>query len=43
MFGLVGLVFSGELLEHCARWRVFRRVDELFILVPMIGNLKGNL
>lgn len=22
---------------------MFRRVDELFILVPMIGNLKGNL
>jgi solute carrier family 41 len=40
---LVGLVFTGELLEHLARWRVFRRVDELFILVPMLGNLKGNL
>lgn len=37
------MVFTGELLEHLARWRVFRRVDELFILVPMIGNLKGNL
>ncbi|WVR04681.1 hypothetical protein IAU60_001692 [Kwoniella sp. DSM 27419] len=43
MISLVGLVFTGELLEHLARWRVFRRVDELFILVPMIGNLKGNL
>ncbi|KLT45565.1 hypothetical protein CC85DRAFT_240772 [Cutaneotrichosporon oleaginosum] len=43
LFSLVGLVFCGQLLEHCARWRVFRRVDELFILVPMIGNLKGNL
>ncbi|GMK53856.1 hypothetical protein CspeluHIS016_0104420 [Cutaneotrichosporon spelunceum] len=43
LFALVGLVFCGQLLEHCARWRVFRRVDELFILVPMIGNLKGNL
>ena len=40
---MIGLVFTGELLEHLARWRVFRRVDELFILVPMIGNLKGNL
>lgn len=36
-------MFTGELLEHLARWRVFRRVDELFILVPMLGNLKGNL
>lgn len=43
LFSLVGLVFTGELLEHLARWRVFRRVDELFILVPMLGNLKGNL
>ncbi|TXT07236.1 hypothetical protein VHUM_03406 [Vanrija humicola] len=43
LIGLLGNVFSGELLEHCARFRVFRRVDELFILVPMIGNLKGNL
>ncbi|WRT64715.1 uncharacterized protein IL334_001649 [Kwoniella shivajii] len=43
LLSLIGLVFTGELLEHLARWRVFRRVDELFILVPMIGNLKGNL
>lgn len=43
LVSLVGLVFTGELLEHLARWRVFRRVDELFILVPMLGNLKGNL
>ncbi|WVO18882.1 uncharacterized protein IAS62_000154 [Cryptococcus decagattii] len=43
LLSLVGLVFTGQLLEHLARWRVFRRVDELFILVPMIGNLKGNL
>lgn len=43
LISLVGLVFTGELLEHLARWRVFRRVDELFILFPMIGNLKGNL
>lgn len=43
LLNLVGEIFTGELLEHLARWRVFRRVDELFILVPMIGNLKGNL
>ncbi|WWC86829.1 uncharacterized protein L201_001708 [Kwoniella dendrophila CBS 6074] len=43
LLSLIGLVFTGELLEHLARWRVFRRVDELFILIPMIGNLKGNL
>nr|ODN89503.1 solute carrier family 41 [Cryptococcus depauperatus CBS 7841] len=43
MLSLIGLVFTGELLEHLARWRVFQRVDELFILIPMTGNLKGNL
>jgi len=43
LLSLIGLVFTGELLEHLARWRVFQRVDELFILFPMIGNLKGNL
>ena len=37
------MIFTGELLEHLARWKVFLRVDELFILVPTIGNLKGNL
>lgn len=37
------MIFTGELLEHLARWTVFLRVDELFILVPMVGNLKGNL
>jgi solute carrier family 41 len=36
LLGLIGLVFTGELLEHLARWRVFRSVDELFILVPVI-------
>jgi solute carrier family 41 len=43
LLNLVGMIFTGELLEHLARWTVFLRVDELFILVPMIGNLKGNL
>jgi hypothetical protein len=31
---LQGLVFTGELLEHLSHWKVFERVDELFILVP---------
>ncbi|KAL7410682.1 hypothetical protein BDY24DRAFT_398981 [Mrakia frigida] len=43
MLTLLGLVFTGELLEHLSHWRVFERVDELFILYPMIANLKGNL
>lgn len=43
LLSLVGLVFTGQLLDHLAVWSVFRRVDELFILVPVLGNLKGNL
>lgn len=43
LLNLIGMIFTGELLEHLARWTVFLRVDELFILVPMVGNLKGNL
>ncbi|KZV90818.1 MgtE-domain-containing protein [Exidia glandulosa HHB12029] len=39
----VGLVFTGELLERVSEWHVFKRVDDLIILVPMINNLKGNL
>ncbi|KAJ9094702.1 hypothetical protein QFC21_005859 [Naganishia friedmannii] len=43
LLSLTGLVFTGQLLDHLAVWSVFRRVDELFILVPVLGNLKGNL
>jgi solute carrier family 41 len=40
---LLSLVFSGELLVHLARWPVFSKVDKLFILIPILLNLKGNL
>jgi hypothetical protein len=43
LLSLLGLIFTGQLLDHLARWHVFHRVDELFILVPVLGNLKGNL
>jgi solute carrier family 41 len=43
LLSLLGLIFTGQLLDHVARWHVFHRVDELFILVPVLGNLKGNL
>ncbi len=39
----LGFIFTGQLLDHLARWQVFQRVDELFILLPVIMNLKGNL
>lgn len=40
---VVSLMFSGELLVHLARWPVFRKVDKLFILIPILLNMKGNL
>ena len=43
ILSLFSLVFSGELLVHLARWPVFLKVDKLFILVPILLNMKGNL
>lgn len=36
LLSLVGVIFTGQLLDHLAVWSVFRRVDELFILVPVL-------
>ncbi|GAK62451.1 solute carrier family 41 member 1 [Moesziomyces antarcticus] len=43
IISLLSLMFSGELLVHIARWPVFRKVDKLFILIPILLNMKGNL
>ncbi|GAA5845297.1 hypothetical protein JCM11251_006392 [Rhodosporidiobolus azoricus] len=43
LFSLFGAVLTGELLERLQTWRVFIRIEELFILVPILLNLKGNL
>ncbi|SPC65253.1 uncharacterized protein UHOD_00346 [Ustilago sp. UG-2017b] len=40
---VLSLMFSGELLVHLARWPVLRKVDKLFILIPILLNMKGNL
>jgi len=40
---LIGLIFTGQLLDHLAVWNVFLKCDELFIAVPALQNLKGNL
>lgn len=40
---LIGLIFMGQLLDHLAVWTVFVKCDELFIAVPALQNLKGNL
>ncbi|CAD6932150.1 unnamed protein product [Tilletia controversa] len=43
VFSVVSLILTGQLLVHLARWPVFLKVDKLFILIPILLNLKGNL
>jgi len=38
-----GMVLAGLLLDHVQHWDVFRACKELFILVPALLGLKGNL
>ncbi|SCV66958.1 BQ2448_5604 [Microbotryum intermedium] len=40
---MVTALVAGELLEHMQQWGVFIRIEELFILIPILLNLKGNL
>ncbi|GAA6006484.1 hypothetical protein JCM11491_004980 [Sporobolomyces phaffii] len=40
---LIGAILTGSLLNKLQEWRVFIRIEELFILVPILLNLKGNL
>ncbi|ORY61906.1 hypothetical protein BCR35DRAFT_295458 [Leucosporidium creatinivorum] len=43
LLALVGAIVTGMLLVKLQDWRVFIRIEELFILVPILLNLKGNL
>ncbi|KAM0792201.1 hypothetical protein ACM66B_004898 [Microbotryomycetes sp. NB124-2] len=43
LLSLVGAIVTGMLLDKMQSWRVFVRIEELFILVPILLNLKGNL
>ncbi|KAE8216248.1 hypothetical protein CF327_g549 [Tilletia walkeri] len=43
VFSVISLILTGQLLVHLARWPVFLKVDKLFILIPILLNLKGNL
>lgn len=43
LLALVGAVITGMLLDKLQGWRVFIRIEELFILIPILLNLKGNL
>ncbi|KAI0093837.1 hypothetical protein BDY19DRAFT_989371 [Irpex rosettiformis] len=39
----VGLLFTGELLNHVSHWKAMSQVDELIMIIPVVLNLKGNL
>ncbi|KAJ3728229.1 solute carrier family 41 member 1 [Lentinula raphanica] len=43
LFTTIGLLFTGELLDHVSRWRAMREVDQLIMIIPVVLNLKGNL
>ena len=40
---LTGMVMAGALLGQVQSWPVYRSYPELFILVPALLGLKGNL
>lgn len=39
----IGMVMAGLLFDHVQHWEVFEEVHELFILIPPLLGLKGNL
>ncbi|XP_033945970.1 solute carrier family 41 member 1-like [Pseudochaenichthys georgianus] len=39
----LGMVMAGLLLDRVQHWEVFREISEVFILVPALVGLKGNL
>ncbi|KAG2217570.1 hypothetical protein INT45_004923 [Circinella minor] len=43
LMSVVGLVVAGWMMDIFQHWEVFVEISELFILVPVLLNLKGNL
>ncbi|KAF7290467.1 Mg transporter [Mycena kentingensis (nom. inval.)] len=43
LFMTLGLLFTGEMLDHVSRWQAMSQVDQLIMIVPVVLNLKGNL
>ncbi|KAL4065157.1 hypothetical protein J3A83DRAFT_4099943 [Scleroderma citrinum] len=39
----IGLLLTGELLDHVSRWNAMRAINELLMIIPVILNLQGNL
>ncbi|CDH51662.1 solute carrier family 41 member 1 [Lichtheimia corymbifera JMRC:FSU:9682] len=43
IISVIGLIVAGVLMDKFQGWDVFTKTPELFILVPILLNLKGNL
>ncbi|KAG1471855.1 hypothetical protein G6F56_001889 [Rhizopus delemar] len=43
IISMIGLVFAGDLMDEFQHWNIFLKTPELFILLPVLLNLKGNL
>ncbi|XP_054833819.1 solute carrier family 41 member 3 isoform X1 [Eublepharis macularius] len=39
----IGMVLAGMVLDYVQHWKVFKTITEIFILVPALVGLKGNL
>ncbi|KAI9487947.1 hypothetical protein BDB00DRAFT_885013 [Zychaea mexicana] len=43
IISVVGLIMAGVLMDKYKTWDMFIKTPELFILIPVLLNLKGNL
>ncbi|XP_061474391.1 solute carrier family 41 member 3 isoform X2 [Rhineura floridana] len=39
----MGMVLAGMVLDYVQHWKVFKTITEIFILIPALVGLKGNL
>ncbi|CAG0891016.1 unnamed protein product [Cyprideis torosa] len=39
----IGMVGAGFLLDHVQHWEVFQEIPDIFIMIPALLGLKGNL
>ncbi|KAI0042837.1 hypothetical protein FA95DRAFT_1563902 [Auriscalpium vulgare] len=43
LFTTIGLMFTGELLDHISHWNAMQSISQLIMIIPVILNLKGNI
>ncbi|KAG2218783.1 hypothetical protein INT45_000320 [Circinella minor] len=43
VISVIGLIMAGALMDKYKTWDMFIKTSELFILIPILLNLKGNL